>query len=107
MRSHRLAAPSLAFVLGAAGVLAIGGAALAVSPNTPAAPAVAVNVCGTVPLDVEIILDTSGSMSSNSSAGETRLHWAQAAATQLVNDLNSHGTVGCPQVRFSTSVLVL
>jgi hypothetical protein len=47
-----------------------------------------------VPLDVEIILDTSGSMSSNSSAGETRLHWAQAAATQLVNDLNSHGIVG-------------
>ena len=96
MRSHRLAAPSLAFVLGAAGVLAIGGAALAVSPNTPAAPAVAVaqNVCGTVPLDVEIILDTSGSMGSNSSAGQTRLHWAQAAATQLVNDLNSHGTVG-------------
>jgi hypothetical protein len=94
MRSHRLAAPSLAFVLGAVGVLAIGGAALAVSPNTPAAPAVAVNVCGTVPLDVEIILDTSGSMSSNSSAGETRLHWAQAAATQLVNDLNTHGIVG-------------
>src|ERR1035437_6093923 len=96
MRSHRLAAPSLAFVFGAAGVLAIGGAALAVSPNTPAAPAVAVaqNVCGTVPLDVEIILDTSGSMGSNSSSGQTRLHWAQAAATQLVNDLNSHGTVG-------------
>jgi Mg-chelatase subunit ChlD len=96
MRSHRLAAPSLAFVLGAAGVLAIGGAALAVSPNTPAAPAVAVaqNVCGTMPIDVEIILDTSGSMGSNSSAGETRLHWAQAAATQLVSDLSSHGGVG-------------
>jgi hypothetical protein len=98
MRSHRLAAPGLAFVLGAAGVLAIGGAALAVSPNAPAAPAVAAgaNICGTNPLDVEIVLDTSGSMSSNSSGSpaHTRLYWAQAAATQLVSDLDSHGGVG-------------
>jgi hypothetical protein len=51
-----------------------------------------------MPLDVEIILDTSGSMGSNysgpSSDSHPRLYWAQAAATQLVNDLNSHGTVG-------------
>ncbi len=98
MRSHRLAAPGLALVLGAAGVLAIGGAALAVSPNTPAAPALAAgtNICGTNPLDVEIVLDTSGSMSSNKSGtpSHTRLYWAQAAATQLVSDLDSHGGVG-------------
>ena len=103
MRSHRLAAPSLAFVLGAAGVLAIGGAALAVSPNKPATPVQALgapaagettNYCGTVPLDVEIILDTSGSMTSNKSAGQTRLYWAEAAAKQLVGQLDGNGGVG-------------
>ena len=95
MRSHRLAAPGLAFVLGAAGVLAIGGAALAVSPNAPAAPVVAAgtNMCGTNPLDVEIVLDTSGSMGTNTSGSpaQSRLYWAQDAAKQLVADLESHG----------------
>jgi Mg-chelatase subunit ChlD len=98
MRSHRLAVPGLALVLGAVGVMAIGGGALAVSPNAPAAPGVAVaqNVCGNLPLDVVIVLDTSGSMSSNTSGSpaQTRLHWAEAAATQLVNDLDGHGGVG-------------
>src|SRR5664280_1592144 len=95
MRSHRLAAPSLAFVLGAAGVLAIGGAALAVSPNTPAAPPLvtATNACGKVPLDVEIILDTSGSMGTDSN-GNTRLYWAQDAAKQLLQKLDANGGIG-------------
>ena len=94
MRSHRLAAPSLALVLGAVGVMAIGGGALAVSPNAPAAPAVAAaNACGRVPLDVEIILDTSGSMGTDSN-GHTRLFWAQDAATQLVQQLEANGGVG-------------
>lgn len=50
--------------------------------------------CGLVPLDVEIILDQSGSMGSNSNAGHTREYWAQQAADQLVTALQSNGGVG-------------
>ena len=103
MKGHGPAAPIMAFVLSAVAILAVGGGALASSPNTattvapavPAAPAApAVAACGTTPLDVEIILDTSGSMQSNSSNGQTRLFWAKAAATQLVNQLDANGVVG-------------
>lgn len=69
-----------------------GSVALAAAPA--AAPAADQVSCGTVPLDVEIILDTSSSMTANSNAGHTRLYWAQQAATQLVGDLDSHGGVG-------------
>lgn len=103
MKRRRMAVPILALTIGAMSVLAIGGGALAVAPNTPATPPRALaapaagettNYCGTVPLDVEIILDTSGSMTSNSSGGHTRLYWAEAAATQLVNQLDGNGGVG-------------
>ena len=67
---------------GAAGVAAA-GAAPAVDP-----------ACGTVPLDVEIILDNSGSMTSNSDVGQTRAQWAQTAINQLIGQLDSHGVVG-------------
>lgn len=50
--------------------------------------------CGYTPLDIEIVLDTSGSMTSNSSAGQTRLYWAKAAAVQLINDLGANGGIG-------------
>ena len=50
--------------------------------------------CGLVPVDVEIILDQSGSMGSNSNAGHTREYWAQQAASQLVSDLDANGGVG-------------
>ena len=52
-------------------------------------------VCGVVPLDIEIIIDTSGSMTSNSSGSpaHTRLYWAQQAAIQLVNDLQANGGI--------------
>jgi von Willebrand factor type A domain len=51
--------------------------------------------CGVHPLDVELIVDTSGSMTSLSgSPAHSRLYWLQQAATQLVGDLNSNGGVG-------------
>jgi von Willebrand factor type A domain len=71
----------------------LGLAMLSSGPVALAAPA-AGPTCGTLPLDVELILDRSGSMTSNSNAGHTRLYWAQQAADQLVNDLESHGVVG-------------
>ncbi|HYM52270.1 MAG TPA: vWA domain-containing protein [Candidatus Dormibacteraeota bacterium] len=50
--------------------------------------------CGVRPLDVVLIIDRSGSMQSNQSGGQTRLHWAKAAANQLVDDLDGNGGVG-------------
>ena len=94
MVRHRLAASVMAFGLGAAALLANVGGALAVAPPTLNAAAVVGVACGTIPLDVEIILDTSGSMGSNSSAGQTRLYWAQHAADQLVDQLQGNGGVG-------------
>ncbi len=70
-----------------AGPSAAGTAATAVAPGT--APA-----CGTVPLDVEIIIDHSGSMTSNSNNGYTREYWAQQAADTLITDLQNNGGVG-------------
>jgi hypothetical protein len=97
MKRHRLASPILALGIGAIAVLAAAGGSFAVSPNL-AAPAVEAPTaaCSTVPLDVEIILDTSGSMGSNPSGSpsHTRLYWAEAAATQLVNQLDANGGVG-------------
>jgi hypothetical protein len=45
---------------------------------------------------VEIIVDSSGSMGSNysGSPSNTRLYWAQKAATQLVGQLDANGGVG-------------
>ncbi len=52
-------------------------------------------ICGVVPLDIELIIDTSGSMTSNSSGSpsHTRLYWAKQAAIQLVNDLQANGGI--------------
>ncbi len=44
--------------------------------------------------DVELVIDTSGSMGSNNSNGHPRIHWAKLAATQLVTDLDNNGGVG-------------
>jgi hypothetical protein len=53
--------------------------------------------CGLIPLDIELIVDRSGSMGSNSSNGHTRLYWAQDAADQLVDSLDANGGVGTGQ----------
>ena len=50
--------------------------------------------CGLIPLDVELIVDRSGSMGDNISNGHTRLYWAQHAADQLVDSLAANGGVG-------------
>jgi Mg-chelatase subunit ChlD len=50
--------------------------------------------CGVRPLDVELIIDRSGSMSSEQSGGQTRIYWAKQAANQLVDDLDANGGVG-------------
>ncbi len=66
--------------------LAISAPAKSLAADDPA--------CGLVPIDVEIILDQSGSMAQNSNAGHTRAYWAQQAAKQLVADLDANGGVG-------------
>lgn len=52
--------------------------------------------CGIVPLDVELIIDNSGSMGSNfsGSPSHARMYWAQQAANQLVDALDATGGVG-------------
>ncbi|MDR3662809.1 MAG: VWA domain-containing protein, partial [Mycobacterium sp.] len=85
--------------LSLAGPGAAGAAATVVVPGTMTPGAfTAATACGTTPLDVELIIDTSGSMGSNSSGtpAHSRLYWAQQAATQLVNQLNlpANGGVG-------------
>src|SRR5664279_125286 len=50
--------------------------------------------CGLIPLDVELIVDRSGSMVDNSNDGHTRLYWAKKAADQLVSSLDANGGVG-------------
>ncbi len=53
-------------------------------------------LCGELPpeFDVELVMDTSGSMQSNISNGQTRIYWARLAANQLVTDLNNNGGIG-------------
>jgi uncharacterized repeat protein (TIGR01451 family) len=59
-------------------------------------PTLGAQGCGIVPLDVELIIDASGSMGTNSSGSpaHTRMYWAQQAAGQLVDSLNTTGGVG-------------
>ena len=80
---------------GAAGVAASGVAPRTATPATLAAPA-----CGIVPLDVELIIDRSGSMGETNTASgtpsHTRIWYAKDAAVALVNELNkvANGGVG-------------
>ena len=96
MKTHRLAAPMLALGLGAIAILATAGGSFAAAPGVASAVGPATAACGTVPLDVEIIVDSSGSMGSNysGSPSNTRLYWAQKAATQLVGQLDANGGGG-------------
>ncbi len=50
--------------------------------------------CGVHPLDVELIIDRSGSMQSEKSDNQTRIYWAKQAANQLITDLDGNGGVG-------------
>ncbi len=88
---NRLAAALSATVLsfGIAGLVSAGSLDLHSDQAVAAAQG-----CGIVPLDVELILDNSGSMGSNESAGHTRMYWAQQAADQLVDSLDCTGGVG-------------
>lgn len=62
-------------------------------------------LCGELPrddFDVVLTIDTSGSMVSNRSAGETRLYWAKQAAHQLLDELGrARGTHQVGLVRYS------
>jgi len=53
-------------------------------------------VCGALPIlnDVELLIDKSGSMQTNSSNGYTRIYWAQLAANNLVTNLEKNGGIG-------------
>ncbi len=59
-------------------------------------PTLGARGCGIVSLDVELIIDASGSMGSNSSGSpaHTRMYWAEQAADQLVDSLDTTGGVG-------------
>ncbi len=85
-----------------AGLLFASAASVAASGAAGAADQARSNIavdqgCGLIPLDVELILDRSGSMGTNSSNGHTRMYWAQDAADQLVDSLNANGGVGTGQ----------
>ena len=53
-------------------------------------------LCGELPTlnDVELVIDTSGSMSRNPTNGYNRIYWAKLAAKQLVTDLSNNGGIG-------------
>ncbi|HEX7472338.1 MAG TPA: vWA domain-containing protein [Candidatus Limnocylindrales bacterium] len=86
--------------LATAGLLFSSAASVAASGATEGAGHGQANVatdqsgCGLIPLDVELIIDRSGSMGDNKSDGHTRLYWAKHAADQLVDNLDGNGGVG-------------
>ena len=86
--------------LATAGLLFSSAASVAASGATEGAGHGQANVavdqsgCGLIPLDVELIIDRSGSMGDNKSDGHTRLYWAKHAADQLVDSLDGNGGVG-------------
>ena len=86
---RRLAAAAGATVL----TFGIAGAAFAGSQvtNDSGRVVAAGQLCGIEPLDVELIIDNSGSMGDNSSGGKTRMEWAKISAKQLVDDLDASG----------------
>ncbi len=75
------------------GTSGVAAAPMPVSAARAAAPDAAA-ACGLVPIDVELIIDHSGSMTSNSNNGHTREYWAQQAAFTLIDALQANGGVG-------------
>ncbi len=70
-------------------------ASLLIASSTSVSLAVSDQVsCGVHPLDVELIIDRSGSMSSQYSGGHNRIYWAKQAADQLIANLDANGGVG-------------
>jgi hypothetical protein len=71
------------------------------APTTLAVPGPADEGCGLVPLDVELVIDRSGSMGQEQWATgdppQVRLFWAKAAANLLVESLDAKGGVGSGQ----------
>jgi hypothetical protein len=61
--------------------------------------------CGVLPdtpFDVVMVLDDSGSMGANSSAGQTRTYWAKRAANELLDSLETaRGTQRVGAVKYS------
>jgi hypothetical protein len=66
----------------------------ATSSTSTSANRNAVQSCGVVPLDIELVIDRSGSMQTEQSAGQPRIYWAKLAAKQLVDSLDANGGVG-------------
>ena len=96
-RAGRLGVATTALLLVLAAIP--GTAAVSAAPAAPPAPVglplADTAPCGLTPLDVEIIIDTSGSMNTDpNGSGASRLAWAKQAATQLVNNLQTNGGVG-------------
>jgi uncharacterized repeat protein (TIGR01451 family) len=82
----------------AAALLAASAAIVPVGTQV-AAPVLAADPlagCGLKPLDVELIIDRSGSMgdTQNQSGGHVRLYWAKQAADDLIDALDATGGVG-------------
>ncbi len=88
-RLRTVASSIAAAVLAMSAVIAPVGTQL-----VPVANAAALTGCGLQPLDVELIIDRSGSMQSELSGGQTRMSWAKQAADGLVDQLSSNGGVG-------------
>ena len=93
-RARQLAGSLAALFFAAAAVpFSTGAVAAASTPH-----AVADTGCGIVPLDVELVIDRSGSMGEAQNASGTppqvRMYYAKAAAHDLVDTLNSEGGVG-------------
>jgi hypothetical protein len=72
----------------------VGTAILSPATASAAGSRTAAQGCGVQPIDVEIILDTSSSMSANSNNGHTRSYWAQSAIKGLIDQLDGNGGVG-------------
>jgi len=77
-----------------AGVSAASAASASLPSPAGVDSASATVACGTVPLDVELVIDHSGSMTTNSDNGQTREYWAQQAADALIDALQANGGVG-------------
>ncbi len=91
-RARQVAGSVAALIFAVAAVPFSTGAVSAAS----SAHAVSDTGCGVVPLDVELVIDRSGSMGQNASGTppQVRMVYAKAAAHDLVSTLDSEGGVG-------------